>query len=165
MNLPKLVNCMGFCFAILFLSCQSKSKAIHMVEKDLLPYGVTLTLQVPDSADINLTDWGLQKDITIKDPGSWYDLQIFSSKALTHNLEKLKANQLELAKGGMYFSEVVSEDPDGFIFATEIDSVVNYDFRHFKIQGDKEYLFQSGLIGNSTLDEIKLMYEIAQNAK
>jgi len=165
MNLTKLVNCVGFCLAILVSSCQPESGSINLVEKDLLLYGVAVTLQVPDSAEIKLTDWGLQKDITIKDNTSWYNLQIFSSRALTHNLEKLKASQLEMAQESMYFSQLISEDPDGFIFETRVDSIVNYDFRHFKIQGDNEYLFQGGLMGKSTLDEIKLMYDIAKDAK
>ena len=93
MNLTKLIKCGCFVGLLLLFACQSAEGELKLVEKDLISYGIPITLMVPDSADIKAVDWGLQKDITIKD--AWYNLQIFSSRALTHNLAKLKTNQLE----------------------------------------------------------------------
>ncbi len=138
---------------------------MHLVEKDLLSYGVPLTLQVPDSAEITLTEWGLQKDITIVDAKSGYNLQVFNSKALTHNLEKLKENQRALVEEGPYFSKIITDEADGFVFELKVDSTINYDFRHFKIQGDQEYLFQGGLMSRYSLEEAQKIYAIAKAAK
>lgn len=148
---------------LLFVACQSAGDGLSMVEKDLLSYGVPITIQVPDSADIKSMDWGLQKDITIKD--GWFNLQIFSSRALTHSMDKLKANHLDEIRRGPYFSQVMTEDPDGFIFEVTVDSVNNYDFRHLKIQGDNEYVFQAGMLGNFTLEQIEHLYQVAKEAR
>ena len=147
------------------MDCQTLEGNLNLVEKDLFSYGIAITIEVPDSADINMMDWGLQKDITIRDESSWYNLQIFSSRALTHNLQKVKDNQLQVVQEGPYFSKIISEDPDGFIFETLVDSMSNYDFRHFKIQGDNEYLFQAGLLGKYSLDQVNQIYEVAQRAR
>ncbi len=159
----KLINCLGIICLLIWVGCASGSGNLELIEKDLLPQGIAVTLQVPDSADIKVVDWGLQKDVTITD--DWYNLQIFSSQALKHNLENLKNEYLEEVKGGPYFTSIIADDTDGFIFETTVDSIVNYDFRHFKIQGDNEYIFQGGLMAKFDLEQVKKMYEIAQLAK
>jgi len=46
------------------------------------------------------------------------------------------------------------------------DSIsTNYGFKYLKIQGDKEYIFQTGLVGNFGLDDVKVMYEAVKNKK
>ena len=63
-------------------------------------------------------------------------------------------------KNSPFFSEIIKEDDNGFIFKKTIsEDRINYDFRYVKIQGDKEYVFQTGLIGQFTLDDVEMMYE------
>ena len=48
---------------------------------------------------------------------------------------------------------------NGFIFEKKLSpDHLNYDFRYFKVQGDKEYVFQTGLIGKFSLEDVKGMY-------
>jgi hypothetical protein len=150
---------------LILTACQSGENQLDLIEKDLLSYGIPITLQMPDSAQIKTMDWGTQKDITILSPTDWYSLQLFSSMATNHNMDAVKAEYLELAQENPYFQRVVSEDPDGFIYELVIDSLTNYDFRHIKIQGDKEYVFQAGMYGTYTLDQIEQLYQISKSAK
>jgi hypothetical protein len=51
------------------------------------------------------------------------------------------------------------EEDQGFIFSKKADSlIVDYDFRFVKIIGDKELIFQSGLVGSFSLEDTKIMY-------
>ncbi|MBX2814842.1 MAG: hypothetical protein KTR24_02550 [Saprospiraceae bacterium] len=134
------------------------------VEKDLLQYGLPITLQTPDSVRVKTMDWGLQRDVTLEgDEG--YSMQIFSSLATTANLRRALSEYKEISRDNPYFSKFMQEDEDGFIFEIQLDSVQSYDFRHLKIQGDREYIFQMGLLGTFSLEQVQEMYQLAQAAK
>jgi len=137
---------------------------MHLKEMDLLEYGVPITIQVPDSAEIKALDFGVQKDVSIVGD-SWYKLQIFNSRTSDHNMTSAIAGLKSIVEDGAYFSRFVKEDPDGFIFEMMFDSILNYDFRHLKIQGDHEYLFQAGMSGSFKEDEVEKLYQIAKDAR
>lgn len=164
MNLAKLIKSLCILVIATLVACKSGESDWHLVEKNLLEYGVPIILQVPDSVEVKSIDWGIQKDISITGvPG--YSLQIFSSRASTHNLEIAMKDLRQTVEDGVYFSKFVLEEPDGFIFEMMIDTLINYDFRHLKIQGDKEYLFQAGMSETYTLPEAEKLYQICKAAK
>ena len=69
-------------------------------------------------------------------------------------------------KSNAYFSKIIEEEEAGFIYSMVFDSTAtNYGFKYLKIQGDKEYIFQTGLVGNFGLDDVKLMYNAVKNEK
>ncbi len=146
------------------MACQGTSGSEQWGRKDLLEHGVAITIEIPDSATVNVVEWGIQKDVTIVSD-SWYNLQLFNGRASTHDRKKLKADLLQTVQQGPYFSEVVLDEDDGFIFSMQIDTVINYDFRHVKIQGDQEYIFQSGMSSTYTKDQIEQLYQIAKEAQ
>lgn len=46
-----------------------------------------------------------------------------------------------------------------FIYRKKIsEDRINHDFRYIKIQGDQEYMFQVGLMGQFSLEDVKAMY-------
>lgn len=147
----------------LFL-CQCSTEANELTERDLLREGMPITILVPDSVEIKTMDWGLQKDITLIGEDN-YNLQIFSSQTTTPSMPKLVSQQKELVRSNPYFSKFVQEDQDGFLYEMSIDSLTNFSFRHFKIQGDREYTFQTGMIGTFTESEVQRLYQIAKDAK
>ena len=54
---------------------------------------------------------------------------------------------------------VILDEPNGFVFETVIDSTLhNFGFRRIVIQGDREYIFQSGN-GNYTKEQAEEMYQ------
>ena len=148
----------------MMLACQSGEPNINLTSKDLLEYGIPITLEVPDSAEIKAMDWGIQKDVSITD-GSWYDMQIFSSKVGNHNLETAVKEVKEAVEEGTYFSKFITEEADGFVFEMMIDTLLNYDFRHVKVQGDNEYIFQAGMSGSYSQKQVEQLYQIAKAAQ
>lgn len=126
---------------------------------DLMKYGMPITIKAPADAEIISEDLGFMRDITVKS-GEQYFIQILSGTALKLDPSKIKEEKLAEVKNGPFFSKVIVEDEHGFIFEKKIDEKnINYDFRHVRIQGDKEYIFQTGLIGRFTQADVRKMYD------
>lgn len=123
-----------------------------------MSHGFPIAMYVPEGAVIKKMDLGVMQDLTIK-AGDNYYVQIFSSDLLTLDKKVVMNEKLVEAKSHRYFSKIISEEDDGFIFEKNVDGILNYDFRYVKIQGDKEYVFQTGLVGNYTEEEVKVMYD------
>lgn len=145
------------------LSCEGGVADAAWSQRDLLEHGVPMTIAVPDSVKVKVVEWSIQKDITLVGD-DWYNLQIFSSRASTHDQKKLKADLLQAVQQGTFFSEVTLDEDDGFVFAMQIDTLLNYDFRHVKIQGDQEYIFQAGMSSSYTKEQIDQLYKISKEA-
>ena len=138
------------------VGCQ-KEKGAELPELDLLSYGMPIVIKAPENALIEKMDLVVSTDITVK-KGDFF-LQIFESNASSRDIEAIKSRLLGEAQGNRYFQKVVHEEPDGFIYESAIDSsYVTYDFRRVRIQGDKEYVFQTGLRGQFTFDQVELMF-------
>jgi len=151
-----------FIFSLLLLasSCQQDTDS-NLKETDLLAYGIPVTIMAPDSADIKSINMagGLIKDVVVKGKEN-YNVQIIASGAETSDMAKIKADQLANVKSNRYFSKIVEEEANGFIYETAIDSShINYGFRYILVQGDQEIIFQSGLAGNYSEAEVREMYE------
>lgn len=153
-------------FAAFWLyNCQGESEAAtHSV--DLLEYGIPISIASPvDSPTIKTEDWIVKQGLTLK-ANEDFDLQLFYQDATSSDLVSLKARELAEVKSNRYFSAVTEENESGFIYKSKIDSTnVNYGFRHIHLQGGKEYIFQQSLIGTFDLEDVKTMYEAAQNVK
>ncbi len=141
-----------------FSACQ-QDEMDQWRSTDLLPYGIPLSIKTPDSIDVETSDMGgLMQDVTIKGGENYY-VQIYASDAETTDISKVKAEQLSEVKSNRYFSQIVEEEEAGFIYQTQIDSITNYGFRYIRVQGDKEYIFQTGMTGMYSLEEVRRMYE------
>lgn len=147
------------CSLLFVLSCQ-KEKQDDWKPLDLLQYGIPITVLAPDSSLVKSDDLGgLIKDVTVKS-GDDYSIQIYATDAITTDIAKIKAAQLAEVKGNRYFSKIVEEEEAGFLYEMMLDSTnINYGFRHIRVQGDMEFIFQPGLIGTFSLEEAKRMYE------
>ena len=143
----------------LIWSCQTENNA-DLAEKDLMEYGVPVTIMAPDSATVKARNMGsLMKDVTVKGEGN-YDLQIMASSATTSDLARVKAEQLATVKTNRYFSRILSEEENGFLYEMEIDSNnLNYNFRYIHLQGDQEIIFPAGMASTLTQEEAERVYE------
>lgn len=149
---------LGICF-LFVLACQTGDKKSALVPLDLMQYGVPLTIQAPDSAEVKTMDMGFMKDVTIKKNGDYY-VQIYASQANTTDVVKILAQQLKEVKDNRYFSKIIREEDAGFIYETAIESLnISYGFRHVRIQGDNEFIFQTGLIGTFSLEDVEYMFD------
>ena len=141
-----------------FFGCTDEP-TMKLIPQNLLSYGIPLTVMAPDSADIKKEDWGSMQIVTIK-RGKDYDLQIQISEATSTDIATVKAQKIIDVKNERYFSKIIKEDTNGFVFETQPDSTTNYyGFLYITIQGDVEYVIQNGLAGNYTLEQAENMYE------
>ncbi len=146
--------------AVLLLAC----KGGKYEEQNLLEYGFPLSLELPKGATVEEEEMLLYKSLVIKNDDNFH-MVIFQSEA-TDDLAGVISDQRELASENPFFVEFVKEDEDGFIYKTVVDSTfTNYNFRHAKVFGQKEYLFQAGLVNQYNQSEIEEMYRISREAK
>ena len=149
--------------ALCFTACQSEPGG-SLRETDLMPYGIPVSIMAPDSAEIKADDLGggLIKDVTIRGKDN-YNVQVFATQAETSDMARIKAGQLADVKSIRFFEKIINEEEDGFIYQTAIDSNnISYSFRYIVLQGDLEIIFQAGLLGTFSQEEVEKMYQAVQ---
>lgn len=138
-------------------SCGSPSAALP--ELDLMAHGLPIKLKAPEGSKVVMSDMGLMKDVTVTH-GDNYALQIFSSDVISSNMAEVKQERLGEVKNNPFFSKVIEDGEAGFIFEkVRPDSTKNYDFRHIRFQGDKQYIFQTSMIGKFSEEDVRAMYD------
>jgi hypothetical protein len=142
--------------SILLFSCGSPADGLE--DLDLMKEGIPLKIKAPTDAVIKQKDMGIFKDITVKKGEDFY-VQITAAQLLSSDLKTRKDEELSSVKELSVFSKVISEDERGFIFEKKKGEDMTYDFRSIKFIGNDEYLFQSGLVGNFSLEEVEVMYD------
>lgn len=158
--------CLLLSFLMIIVACQNTASKSGLRSLDLLQYGIPITIMAPDSVAVKSGNLSFSKDVTIKGEQPGFDLQIFAYDATTMNLKLVKHEYIEQVKTNPYFSKIVREDPNGFIYEIALDSTsLNYGFRYIQLQGDREYIFQNGMIGSFSLEEATTMYEAVQQGK
>jgi hypothetical protein len=116
----------------------------------------------PLNAKVVVDDLGIMKDVTIQD-SLGFDVQIFISETNSFNAKKIKDEQKELVEAAPFFSKIMEESDNGFIFEKKIDeNLLRYDFRYIHIQGDEKYVFQTGLSGGHSEANVRAMYQAVQ---
>ena len=139
------------------ISCGSP--AASLPELDLMAHGLPIKLKAPEGSKVVMSDMGLMKDVTVTN-GDSYALQIFSTDIISNNMDDIKQERLREVKNNPFFSKVVVDEAAGFIFEkVRPDSTKNYDFRHIRFQGDKQYIFQTSMIGSFSKEDVESMYD------
>lgn len=134
-------------------------------ERHLGEFGLDLILLVPDSAHVQVKEYGPIRDFTVSDGGR-FSLQIFEFQSPTGDTAGEKLRQLNTARQDPLFREIVREDDHGFIYAMQADSAsVDYDFRYVRMIGDRELIFQTGLVGRYALEDVERMYAAAAGSR
>ena len=147
-------------------ACQNTASKSDLQPLDLLKYGIPITIMAPDSVAISNGTLSFSQDVTIKGEEPGFDIQIFGYDAATTNIDAVKGEHLADIKTNRYFSKIIQEDSDGFIYEIALDSTnLNYGFKHIRIQGDREYIFQTAMVGSFNLEDTKRMYEAVQPKK
>ena len=105
---------------------------------------------------------GIIKDVTDKNKEG-YSIPSFESEAKSLPVGSLLGGLKTQIEASKYFSKILTEDESGFIFEKKVDeNYINYDFRHIKIRGDKQYVIQAGLSNQYTKDQVEIMYRSVQ---
>lgn len=155
-----------FLSLFLLFACGNDNGGIpkDMVETRLLSHGMPVVVYTPPNPVIAKRNMTVQREISIS-KGKSYSLDVLESTAPTRDLAAVKSRLLFEVQGNPYFQKVISEDDQGFIYQTAIDSsYINYGFRYFFIQGDNEYVFQSGLGTKFELEDVEMMYNAVKNS-
>lgn len=149
---------------LLFFACSSNPNSQYK-PFSLLEHGVPLTILAPENPDVKKVNFVVQDDITVK-KGEDYNIQIFASEARTTDISKIKTEQMREVQSNQFFSKIMKEEDDGFVYESMIDSsLTNYGFRYFKIQGDKEFIIMNGLLSNYNLEQATDLYEAVRYKK
>jgi len=139
-----------------------KNPTANLQPLDLLEHGLPLKILTPIGVETTVNDLGILKDVTIKNDDG-YSIQIFESEAKQLNASSVAAGLKAEIEASEFFSKMIEEDETGFIYEKKIDeSYINYDFRHVKIYGDKQYVIRTGLSKQYTLDQVEMMYQSVQ---
>jgi len=151
---------MRLLLAVLFfvglVSCKNEPKRPAM---DLMKYGLPISINAPADAAVVADDMGIMQDVTIKEGDDYY-IQIYGSEAMTIDAKSVFEKRKKEIQAGNSFAEIVFEEETGMIYKKQIDeNTVDYDFIYVKIQGDKEYVFQTGLIGIFNEEQVNAMYQ------
>ncbi len=147
-------------FFVAFIACKPSGPPLKPL--DLLSEGLPLKIDAPEDVEVSSSDLGIMKDVTIKNEAG-YSIQIFESEANQLDVAKVISRLKGEIEGSKYFSKIISEDEAGFLFEKKVDeNYINYDFRHVKIRGDKQYVIQAGMSSKHTLDQVKSMYKSVQ---
>jgi hypothetical protein len=148
---------LSFYLILLFLLACKSSPISDFKEIDLMKYGLPISILAPENVEMGKDDLGPIQGAWIK--GEGYYIQIYSSDITTTDVSKVLIDKKGEVEGSAYFSKIIDEDKNGFFYEKDIDGDVRFDFRHIKILGNKEYIFQKGLIGNYSQEEVRTMYE------
>ena len=146
---------------LLFVVACNNADDSYLKPRNLLEYGIPYTILTPDSVDIKKENLVVQDEVIIKSQKSDdYEVRVYFGEA-TKDITATKAEHLNNLKSiSVYTSvNVVLDEPNGFVYETVIDSTLhNFGFRRIIVQGNKEYIFQSGN-GNYTKEQAEEMYQ------
>ena len=149
---------MGCLTIITLAACGNDGSRVDLVELDLLSEGMPIVIQAPADPLIESNTLGIYRVISVKKNPD-YNVEIFESDATSRDIAAIKSRLLRDVQGHPYFQKVVTDEDRGFIYQTAVDSnYINYGFRYLKLQGDKEYVFQTGISGQYTLEQVEVMY-------
>ncbi len=141
---------------ILLLTSCKESKPVAKL--DLMKYGLPISINAPENAIVEADDMGVMQDVTIQ-AGEDYYIQIYGSDAVSVDAKAIFQKKKADIEKGPFFTEISMEEENGMIYKKNIDeNTIDYDFIYVKIQGDKEFIFQTGLIGMFNEEQVKEMY-------
>lgn len=146
----------------LCLACGPDSETADWQEHDLSTYGLPLRVLAPDSVEIRATEMStVVRDIILTD-GAGYELQIFTSPALTDQAVEVRNNQQQLIAENPYFQRFLEVEDNRFLYELNIDGKVSFGFRQIYLIDQLEVIVQNGLGSLLNLDEAKQMIQNVQ---
>ncbi|MEO7175572.1 MAG: hypothetical protein ABIV51_06920 [Saprospiraceae bacterium] len=107
---------------------------------------------------------GFITDITVR-KDSTYEIQIFLSEKTNDDIAAVTKGQLELVKENPFFSKILKEETDGFLYENQLDGASNFGFRRIVLSGNQEIIFQNALLGTYSKEQAESMYEAVKQKK
>jgi hypothetical protein len=99
------------------------------------------------------------RDISIRKDEHFY-IQLFELQSNRSTPKIEKQRQLAAIRKDPTFLKVEEEFDQGFIYSKQKDSTtIDYDFRYVRFFGDKQLIFQSGVLTTFGSEDIERMVE------
>jgi hypothetical protein len=145
--------------ALAIIACRTDPALPTIKPLDLNAYGIPMVIQAPDSTVVVVKNYQFMRDITIR-KGVDFDIQLFEFASSKADAAGEKLHQLASVREDPFFRDIIREDDHGFIYSKQLDSLtIDYDFRKVKFFGERELVFQTGIAGSFTLDQVTRMYK------
>lgn len=144
----------------LIFSCKQERNSLDgYVEKDLLSEGIPLKIKAPEDVKVEVSVRNFYKEIKVKNDKGYF-LQILSTEKTSGDIASLLSELKEEVKKDPYFSRFIVEMESGFVFEKKTqDGKLNYDFRHIKVGENQQFVFQSGMYGIFTQEQVIKMFK------
>lgn len=130
-------------FAIVLGACsRSEEKSRFENQLDLMEYGVPIKIFTPIDVNVNNRSDNIMQDLSVV--GKNYYVQIYSQTASSLDCNKISDEALNENKTtNITFKELIKKDDCGFLYSVQAegDSIVCYNFEHYKVLGNKSYKF------------------------
>ncbi len=87
-----------------------------------------------------------------------FHIELFELESNHNDPVSEKQRQMTAMKKSPKFLEILKEYDNGFVYSKKLDSTsIDYDFRLVEYLGDKQLIFQSGVMTSFSLEDIEQM--------
>lgn len=140
----------------------SNAKAPHKKgSTSLLSYGIPLYVNIPKDVDINRRIVGNITEVTVKgkDEKSWFELIVQNLPSESEDLAWNKYLQIEDVRNNVYFTRIMEENENGFIYELVPRDKPTYHFRYVIVQGSQLYVISTALGSELTMEQTKELFD------
>jgi hypothetical protein len=137
-------------------SCRQLNKENEHEKTSLMVYGFPLEINTPEDATFIKNKNGGTDNLIITNNQD-FNIQVTMADAVSSSIAEIKSRERENMITNPFFIKILEDYDDGFLYEYSTPKGNAYDFRIFKIQGNKTYTFQSGITGQYSESETKQM--------
>ena len=140
----------------------SNAKAPHKKgTTSLLSYGIPLYVNIPKDAHINRRIVGNITEVIIKgkEEKSWFELIVQNLPSESDDLAWNKYLQIEDVRNNVFFTRILEENENGFIYELVPKDKPTYHFRYVIVQGSQLYVISSALGSELTIEQVRELYQ------
>jgi len=143
----------------------SNAKAPHKKgTTSLLSYGIPLYVNIPKDVDINRRNVGNITEVIVKGKGdkSWFEINVQHLPAESDDLAWNKYLQIEDVRNNVYFTRIMEENENGFIYELVPRDKPTYHFRYVIVQGSQLYVISTALGSELSLEQARELYQAVE---
>jgi hypothetical protein len=120
-----------------------------------------LYVNIPKDVDINRRIVGNITEVIVKgkDEKSWFELIVQNLPSESEDLAWNKYLQIEDVRNNVYFTRIMEENENGFIYELVPRDKPTYHFRYVIVQGSQLYVISTALGSELTMEQTKELFE------
>ena len=140
----------------------SNAKAPHKKgSTSVISYGIPSYVNIHKDVDINRRIVGNITEVIVKgkDEKSWFELIVQNLPSESEDLAWNKYLQIEDVRNNVYFTRIMEENENGFIYELVPRDKPTYHFRYVIVQGSQLYVISTALGSELTMEQTKELFE------